>query len=193
MVEAGAKIMKVCAEVGGSISGEHGIGLENPTSCRHLPPADRPHSAAQECLQSDGLCHPGKVFPTRNPAARRGRSPTAARNRRQASLSVSERERIRPLVALLDTLRATVGGRPRPHRRELSPLWSRGAHRGRGFPGSRRRSPPSSPGRGGRATRSCRGVAYRMAVVLSRPRGRASCSGCAGWPASSSTSRVTSR
>src|SRR3970040_2928533 len=28
VVEAGAAIMRVCAEVGGSISGEHGIGLE---------------------------------------------------------------------------------------------------------------------------------------------------------------------
>ena len=28
VVAAGAEIMKVCAEVGGSISGEHGIGLE---------------------------------------------------------------------------------------------------------------------------------------------------------------------
>src|SRR3990172_2519713 len=28
VVQAGAEILKVCAEVGGSISGEHGIGLE---------------------------------------------------------------------------------------------------------------------------------------------------------------------
>src|SRR4030095_1944168 len=29
VVAAGGEILKVCAEVGGSISGEHGIGLEN--------------------------------------------------------------------------------------------------------------------------------------------------------------------
>src|SRR4029453_17901319 len=28
VVEAGGEILKICAEVGGSISGEHGIGLE---------------------------------------------------------------------------------------------------------------------------------------------------------------------
>ncbi len=66
VVEAGAEIMKVCAEVGGSISGEHGIGLEKSDFMPFI------FSAADLALMQrlkrafnpTGLCNPGKVFPT---------------------------------------------------------------------------------------------------------------------------------
>ena len=67
VVEAGGQIMKVCAEVGGSISGEHGIGLEKSDFMPFI------FSAADLALMQrlknafnpTGLCNPGKVFPTK--------------------------------------------------------------------------------------------------------------------------------
>jgi glycolate oxidase len=68
VVAAGAEIMKVCAEVGGSISGEHGIGLEKADFMPFI------FSAADLALMQrlkhafnpHGLCNPGKVFPTKH-------------------------------------------------------------------------------------------------------------------------------
>jgi glycolate oxidase len=65
VVEAGGQILKVCAEVGGSISGEHGIGLEKvdymplifseaDLQCMHR---------VKEAFNPTGLCNPGKIFP----------------------------------------------------------------------------------------------------------------------------------
>ena len=67
VVAAGAEIMKLCAEVGGSISGEHGIGLEKSDFMPFI------FSAADLALMQrlknafnpTGLCNPGKVFPTK--------------------------------------------------------------------------------------------------------------------------------
>jgi glycolate oxidase len=66
VVQAGAQIMKVCAEVGGSISGEHGIGLEKADfmpfifSAADLAFMQRVKTA----FNPTGRCNPGKVFPT---------------------------------------------------------------------------------------------------------------------------------
>jgi glycolate oxidase len=66
VVEAGTAIMKLCAEVGGSISGEHGIGLEKADfmpfifSAADLELMQKLKSA----FNPTGLCNPGKVFPT---------------------------------------------------------------------------------------------------------------------------------
>jgi glycolate oxidase len=67
VVAAGADIMKLCAEVGGSISGEHGIGLEKADfmpfifSAADLATMQRLKNA----FNPTGLCNPGKVFPTK--------------------------------------------------------------------------------------------------------------------------------
>src|SRR5438034_1732286 len=67
VVAAGAEIMKVCAQVGGSISGEHGIGLEKSDfmpfifSAADLALMHRLKSA----FNPSGLCNPGKIFPTK--------------------------------------------------------------------------------------------------------------------------------
>jgi glycolate oxidase len=67
VVEAGAEIMKTCAEVGGSISGEHGIGLEKSDFMPLIF-----STADLECMRRlkhafnpTGLCNPGKIFPTK--------------------------------------------------------------------------------------------------------------------------------
>jgi len=74
VVEAGAAIMRVCAEVGGSISGEHGIGLEKADfmpfifSAADLDFMQRLKTA----FNPTGLCNPGKVFPTRKSCGEAG-------------------------------------------------------------------------------------------------------------------------
>jgi len=74
VVQAGAEIMKVCAEVGGSISGEHGIGLEKADfmpfifSAADLAFMQRLKTA----FNPSGLCNPGKVFPTKKSCVEAG-------------------------------------------------------------------------------------------------------------------------
>ena len=74
VVAAGAAIMRLCAEVGGSISGEHGIGLEKADFMPFI------FSAADLALMQrlkhafnpTGLCNPGKIFPTSKSCAEVG-------------------------------------------------------------------------------------------------------------------------
>jgi glycolate oxidase len=74
VVAAGAAIMRVCAEVGGSISGEHGIGLEKADFMPLI------FSAAdlafmhklKAAFNPTGLCNPGKVFPTKKSCGEAG-------------------------------------------------------------------------------------------------------------------------
>jgi len=74
VVAAGAEIMRVCAEVGGSISGEHGIGLEKADfmpfifSAADLALMQR----LKDAFNPRGLCNPGKVFPTRKSCVETG-------------------------------------------------------------------------------------------------------------------------
>src|SRR5215470_17123885 len=67
VVEAGAQIMKVCADVGGSISGEHGIGLEKADFMPFIfSVADLAFmQRLKNAFNASGLCNPGKVFPTK--------------------------------------------------------------------------------------------------------------------------------
>ena len=74
VVAAGAEIMKLCAEVGGSISGEHGIGLEKMDfmplifSAADLAFMQR----LKDAFNPTGRCNPGKVFPTRHSCGEAG-------------------------------------------------------------------------------------------------------------------------
>jgi glycolate oxidase len=73
--ELGAEILKFCVEVGGVLSGEHGIGIEK----RDLMGAmfDKVDLAQQQRLKCafdpDGLLNPGKVFPELHRCAELGR------------------------------------------------------------------------------------------------------------------------
>jgi glycolate oxidase len=66
VVAAGAEIMKLCADVGGSISGEHGIGLEKADFMPFVfSPADLALMQRIKAAFNPGsLCNPGKIFPT---------------------------------------------------------------------------------------------------------------------------------
>jgi glycolate oxidase len=73
--EFGAEILKLCVEVGGVLTGEHGVGVEK----RDLMPAmftetDLNHQQRLKCAFDDkGLLNPGKVFPTLHRCAELGR------------------------------------------------------------------------------------------------------------------------
>jgi glycolate oxidase len=71
----GADILRLCVEVGGVLTGEHGVGVEK----RDLMPAmfDETDLAQQERVKCvfdpDQLLNPGKVFPTLHRCAELGR------------------------------------------------------------------------------------------------------------------------
>jgi glycolate oxidase len=71
----GAEILKLCVEVGGVLTGEHGVGVEK----RDLMPAmfsetDLDQQQRVKCaFDAKGLLNPGKVFPTLHRCAELGR------------------------------------------------------------------------------------------------------------------------
>lgn len=66
-VEAASKeIMQLCVSVGGSITGEHGVGMDKIESMRLIfteNDLDR-MLAVRDVFNPQGLCNPGKVIPT---------------------------------------------------------------------------------------------------------------------------------
>jgi len=65
-IAAGADILRACVRHGGSISGEHGIGIEK-RDCMTLQykPADLELMARlRTAFDPRGLCNPAKMFPT---------------------------------------------------------------------------------------------------------------------------------
>jgi glycolate oxidase len=71
VLAAGAEIMRACVDVGGTISGEHGIGLEKRDFMSWIfTEADLATMAAVKAVfNSTGRCNPGKIFPTRKSCA----------------------------------------------------------------------------------------------------------------------------
>jgi len=71
----GADILRLCVEVGGVLTGEHGVGIEK----RDLMPAmfsegDLAHQERLKCaFDPDGRLNPGKVFPVLHRCAELGR------------------------------------------------------------------------------------------------------------------------
>ncbi|MGQ9695398.1 MAG: FAD-binding oxidoreductase [Thermodesulfobacteriota bacterium] len=65
VIQAGAEILKACAEAGGTISGEHGIGLEKIDSMPLIFSADDIECMRKikEAFDPQNLCNPGKIFP----------------------------------------------------------------------------------------------------------------------------------
>ena len=64
--KAGSEILKVCAELGGTISGEHGIGTEK---LREMPLVFRESDLdvmrkIKGAIDPRGLCNPGKLIPS---------------------------------------------------------------------------------------------------------------------------------
>lgn len=66
VLEAGREILELCVAVGGTISGEHGIGAEKSSYMSLLfSEADlNLMQAIRDVWNPRGLCNPGKLFPT---------------------------------------------------------------------------------------------------------------------------------
>ena len=71
MIEAGEIIIKKCIELGGSVSGEHGIGVEKMDLMPLMfSPADLKAQAMCKRIFNDGmLCNPCKVLPNQRGCA----------------------------------------------------------------------------------------------------------------------------
>jgi len=64
VVAAGHEVLDVCLALGGSVTGEHGIGLEKRTDlARQLTPAELAFQrAVKAAFDPAGLLNPGKIF-----------------------------------------------------------------------------------------------------------------------------------
>ena len=66
VIQAGSEILATCVEFGGSITGEHGVGIEKLEEMRkQFSESDlAAQSALKQALDPWGLLNPGKLFPT---------------------------------------------------------------------------------------------------------------------------------
>src|SRR5580700_6723247 len=73
--EFGADILKLCVEVGGVLTGEHGVGVEKRDLMGVMfDDIDLAHQERLKCaFDPDGLLNPGKVFPRLHRCAELGR------------------------------------------------------------------------------------------------------------------------
>ncbi len=73
--EFGAEILKLCVEVGGVLTGEHGVGVEKRDLMGTMfSETDLEHQQRVKCVfDADSLLNPGKVFPTLHRCAELGR------------------------------------------------------------------------------------------------------------------------
>jgi glycolate oxidase len=64
--DVAAEILSYCLEAGGSLTGEHGIGIDKACSMPAMFTADdlALMHRARAAFDPSGLCNPGKVFPT---------------------------------------------------------------------------------------------------------------------------------
>jgi glycolate oxidase len=64
-IETGSRVLQVCADVGGSITGEHGVGLEKQQDM-HMVFSEQDlqaQLAIRDVFNPEDLCNPGKLFP----------------------------------------------------------------------------------------------------------------------------------
>jgi glycolate oxidase len=84
----GAEILRLCVQVGGVLTGEHGVGIEK----RDLMPemfsdADLAQQQRLKCaFDSVGLLNPGKVFPTLSACIEQGHAHVKRGQMRHAEL-----------------------------------------------------------------------------------------------------------
>ena len=66
VLAAGEEILRLCVDAGGSLSGEHGIGIEKSKAIGFMfSETDQQWMRGlRNVFNPDGLCNPGKIFPT---------------------------------------------------------------------------------------------------------------------------------
>lgn len=64
-LKVGSECLKACADVGGSITGEHGVGLEKKEEMRYIFTDEEIEAQLQirQVFNPDNLLNPGKMFP----------------------------------------------------------------------------------------------------------------------------------
>ncbi len=72
--EFGGRILELCVEVGGTITGEHGVGVEKiDQMCVQFKPLElQQFHAVKQAFDPDGLLNPGKAVPTLHRCAELG-------------------------------------------------------------------------------------------------------------------------
>jgi len=80
VMEASRAILELCIGVGGTLTGEHGIGIEKRDFMPRLFSPQTLHAMEQvrSAFNPDGLCNPGKVLPTAHGCAYEMRPRTGA-------------------------------------------------------------------------------------------------------------------
>jgi glycolate oxidase len=73
VLKIGDEILKLCADAGGSVTGEHGVGLEKRENIRYVFSDDDLDvmQRIRRVFDPDNLMNPGKVFPGEGPAPSR--------------------------------------------------------------------------------------------------------------------------
>ena len=84
----GDEILKICADAGGSVTGEHGIGLEKRENIRYVFSEQdlEVMDAVRRVFDPDALMNPGKLFP--QDGVRASLAPTNARQHRRPAAAV---------------------------------------------------------------------------------------------------------
>jgi len=77
VMQAGKEILELCVELGGTLSGEHGIGVEKILEMPSVfSPADlRAMEWVREAFNPQGLLNPGKILPTPKSCGESGARP----------------------------------------------------------------------------------------------------------------------
>lgn len=80
VLAAGDDILRVCVEAGGTLSGEHGIGIEKNNLMPLLYTADdlAVMERVKRAFDPSGLCNPGKIMPTPGRCVREQGKPRAS-------------------------------------------------------------------------------------------------------------------
>ena len=105
--KAGWEIMEACVELGGTISGEHGVGLEK-IDAMHLIFCEQDFTAQQGIQQAfdpDQLLNPGKVIPVADRKENTGDTQTRRKMIGAATASAAEKEIIEKIKS------AAAGGK----------------------------------------------------------------------------------
>jgi glycolate oxidase subunit GlcD len=92
--KAGWEIMQACVELGGTISGEHGVGLEKMDAMRLIFSEEDfcAQRALQQAFDPDKLLNPGKVIPASAPNESAGAAPISPKPVSARAESATEKE-----------------------------------------------------------------------------------------------------
>jgi len=92
VLQIGDEILKLCADAGGSVTGEHGIGLEKRENIRYIFSDDdlEVMDRVRRVFDPGGLMNPGKVFPAKGTTAPARAHPNGAGHRRAATAGAGE-------------------------------------------------------------------------------------------------------